>query len=498
MKKIIVELISAFINGRSCFAILAQTTLGYVQLAAVIGTMVISSLRLKRQDYIDPIYQHNDDHKNIRWSLNIFYGLVLSQCIVYFMAAILANPFKRTRRVVKMYEIGFWGLLSLARYVEECFLKCTNGDLRGAVGMDLVSFSKELVSSDSVEDQCVGFRIMDHLLRSKRYKRRVLKKIRASIGTIQMAVHMLSLKIDVDKETKGHAARVLLELAPHLQVESFPGILPAISSLLSTNKGGNNSVSSSNPINVMKEFKLLGVQILEKLLDDRENCTQVKDSKDLIPKIIQLTNCREGRFDREIDMEIARSSLNTLHKLVSTAGEAGEELRRQVSINLHTMENIRKILVGHTESRGLFLVEATGLLALLSLDGTARKDIESSPLIIQMLMSFLVEGIVSGFQDPTIERMATDVLILLTTPFEEKTVLSTVSQSSVQAILAKAMLEDMEKVVHVLSDESVCHRIGVVKLLQNLRAYEGAEFTELFKRIDDALPKVCFSPKLIH
>uniref|UniRef100_A0A0E0MXD4 Uncharacterized protein n=1 Tax=Oryza rufipogon TaxID=4529 RepID=A0A0E0MXD4_ORYRU len=354
--KIFLELFSAFINGRSCLAVLYQTTLGYAQLAAVIGTMVISSLRLKRQDYVDPIYQQNDDHKNIRWSLNIFYGLALSQCIVYFLVSILANPLKRMLRVGLTYKLGFWGVLSLARYVEECLLKCVSGDLRGAVSMDLVSFSNELLSSDSIENQLIGFRIVDHLLRSKMYKQRVLKKIRVSIGTIQMAVHMLSLKIDMDTDTRGHAARVLLELAPDLQVESFPGIL-----------------------------------------------------------------------------------------------------------------------------------------AFLAADDTARKEIRNSRLIVRMLISFLA-GEMNVVQDPIprkmMETLATEALVLLTTHFKEKIVLSIVRESNVQAILAETMVEDMENIVHVLSDESADHRIGVGKLLQNLRAYQGAEYTELFKIIDKALPKV--------
>uniref|UniRef100_A0A0E0FUQ2 Uncharacterized protein n=1 Tax=Oryza nivara TaxID=4536 RepID=A0A0E0FUQ2_ORYNI len=364
--------------------------------------MVISSLRLKRQDYVDPIYQQNDDHKNIRWSLNIFYGLALSQCIVYFLVSILANPLKRMLRVGLTYKLGFWGVLSLARYVEECLLKCVSGDLRGAVSMDLVSFSNELLSSDSIENQLIGFRIVDHLLRSKMYKQRVLKKIRVSIGTIQMAVHMLSLKIDMDTDTRGHAARVLLELAPDLQVESFPGL--------------------------------------------------------------------------------------------AQAGEAGEELRRQVSGNLHIMEVIKKLLTDHTESQQTdLLVQVTGILAFLAADDTARKEIRNSRLIVRMLISFLA-GEMNVVQDPIprkmMETLATEALVLLTTHFKEKIVLSTVSESNVQAILAETMVEDMENIVHVLSDESADHRIGVGKLLQNLRAYQGAEYTELFKIIDKALPKV--------
>uniref|UniRef100_A0A0E0JJM5 BLE2 protein n=1 Tax=Oryza punctata TaxID=4537 RepID=A0A0E0JJM5_ORYPU len=487
----IFEFISALLNIRSCLAGLFQSTLGYVQLAAVISTMIISSLRLKRQDYVDPIYQHSYDHKNIRWSLNIFYALALSQSIVYFLTVIMASPLVRIVQVSKRYKIVIWGLLPLARYVEECFLKCVNGNLRGAVSMDLVSFAKELVSSDSIDNQLMGFRILDHLLRSK-YKWRVLKKIRASIGTIQMAVHMLSLKIGKDTDTRGHAACVLLELAPDLQVESFPGILPAVSSLLSTNKGATNSESCSNPITVMKEFKLLGVQILEKLVDDQDNCTQVKDAKGLIPKIIELT--REGRLDCKLDFEIVHSSLKALLKLVSTTGEAGEELRRQVSGNFHIMEVIKKILTDRTEGQQAdLLVQATGILAFLAVDDIGRKEIRSSRLIVRMLISFL-EGEMNAVQDPiprkVMESLVTEALVLLTTPFEEKIVVSTVSESSVQAMLAEATVQDMENIVHVLTNESADHRTGVGKLLQNLRAYQGAEYTELFKIIDKALPKV--------
>uniref|UniRef100_A0A0D9Y9V2 Uncharacterized protein n=1 Tax=Oryza glumipatula TaxID=40148 RepID=A0A0D9Y9V2_9ORYZ len=491
-QKIFLELLPAFKNGHSCLVILCQTTLGFVQLAALIGTMVVSSLRLKRQDYVDPIYQQSDDHKNIRWSLNIFYGLALSRCIVYFLITILANPLKRVRRVGFTYNLGFWGELSLTRYVEECYLKCVSGDFHGAISMDLVSFSKDLLSSDSIENHLIGFRILDHLLRSNMYKQRVLKKIRVSIGTIQMAVHMLSLKIDMDTDTRGHAARVLLELAPDLQVESFPGILPAISSLLSTNKGITNSESSSNTITVMKEFKLLGVQILEKLVDDQDNCTQVKDAKDLIPKIIELT--RDGRLDCKLDFEIVHSSLKALLKLVSTTGEAGEELRRQVSGNLHIIEIIKKMLTGPTESQQAdLLVQVTGILAFLAADDTARKEIRNSRLIVRMLISFLA-GEMNVVQDPVprkmMETLATEALVLLTTHFKEKIVLSTVSESNVQAILAETMVEDMENIVHVLSNESADHMIGVGKLLQNLWAYQGAKCTELFKIIDKALPKV--------
>ena len=48
------------------------------QLAAVTTLMALSYKRLMKQDYVDQQYQGHDDHRNIRRSLNIFYGLVLA------------------------------------------------------------------------------------------------------------------------------------------------------------------------------------------------------------------------------------------------------------------------------------------------------------------------------------------------------------------------------------------------------------------------------------
>uniref|UniRef100_A0A0E0JJM2 UNC-45/Cro1/She4 central domain-containing protein n=1 Tax=Oryza punctata TaxID=4537 RepID=A0A0E0JJM2_ORYPU len=402
------------------------------RLAAVIGTITICSLRLKRQDYVDPIYKHSDDHRNIRL----------------------------------------------------------------AVSMNLVTFAKELVHTDSIEDQLIGFRILEHILRcNKMYQRMARKKIRASPGIIQMAVHKLGSKRDTDEDARGHAALVLLELAPDLQVDSFPGVLTAISSLLGTKKEDITSGSFSSPTKVSKEFQLLGLQILEKLADNPENCAKVNDAKDhLIPRVIHHTSCIGGRMDCEIDMEIVHTSLKTLHKLVTTAGEAADELRRQVSKDPRFMENIRKIIIGHTEGEPQLLVQATGILALLALDCMARNEIKRSRGIIQKLISFLA-GEIDAVEDHILRKLqgsASEALVLLATPFKEreKIVLSTVSESSVQAILAETKLEDMENIVHILYNESAEHRIIVGKLLHNLRAYRGAEFAELLKKIDQALPKV--------
>ncbi|VAH71460.1 unnamed protein product [Triticum turgidum subsp. durum] len=469
-----------------------------MQLAAFIACIVMSSLRLKRQDYVDARNQEDDDHKNIRQSLNIFYALVFSQCILHFVTAIVARPSERMFVVCLKYKLDLWGLLALTRYLQECLLKCISGDLREAVNMDLVSFAKQMLNSNnSLDDQLLGIRILDHLLGIKEHKAMVLTKIRSSLDTVEKAVYMLGLKKEVEQDTRGHAARVLLELAPDLQVESFPGIFQSISSLLITHKAMiSGSVSNSIRVSISKELTLLGVDILDKLLTNPENRAEAKNAKNLLSKILDITNCKDEKtLDSNIDKMIVENSLDVLRKLVSTAGETGEELRCQVSKNMHAMRNIRKFFIDYAESQPAMLAQAADILACLALNDSARKEIERSHLIIWKLISLLAEDSDEG-QESSVRVSATGVrmsaveaLVLLNAPIKENARISAVNERSIMAILSETKLEDMQRIVSTLSDESAEHRIMVAKFLQNLRGYQGAHYGDQLETVNKALPK---------
>ncbi|KAF7020595.1 hypothetical protein CFC21_033674 [Triticum aestivum] len=491
------ELQTAFASGRSyCFGFLYSSLIGYVQLAALIACIVMSSLRLKRQDYVDAQNQEDDDHKNIRQSLNIFYALVLSQCILYFVSAIVASPLKRMFVVCLKYKLGVWGFLAIARYLQECLLKCISGDLHEAVNMDLVSFAKQKLTSNALDDQLLGIRILDHLLRIKEHKAMVLTKIRSSLDTVEKAVYMLGLKKEVEQDTRGHAARVLLEVAPDLQVESFPGIFQSISSLIITHKATiSGSFSNSIRVSTSKELTLLGVDILNKLLTNPENCVEAKNAKNMLSKILDITNCwDEKTLDSNIDKIIVENSLNVLRKLVSTAGETGEELRCQVAKNIHTIQNIRKFFIDYAESQPAMLAQAADILACLALNDSARKEIERSHLIIWKLISLLAEDSDEGQESSLrvstgVKMSAVEALVLLSAPINENAMLNAVSGRSIMAILSETKLQDMQRIVSTLFEESAEHRIMVARFLQNLRGYQGPHYGGQLEIVNKALPK---------
>ena len=68
---------------RTCLGAVIFAALRLAQIAAVATCIVLSFWRLKKQDYVDLQHKGAEDHRNIRWSLNIFYGLVFTQGIIF-------------------------------------------------------------------------------------------------------------------------------------------------------------------------------------------------------------------------------------------------------------------------------------------------------------------------------------------------------------------------------------------------------------------------------
>ncbi|TVU49429.1 hypothetical protein EJB05_00742, partial [Eragrostis curvula] len=379
------------------------------QVAAVATCMTLSLRRIKKQDYINLNNPQQDvDNQNISLSLNIFYVLVLAQGVIFIL--LLMNLLVSSQRIHIKFVYKLFtrsGRNILIRYQNDNFLEFITGNVRPTLNMNLITFAKNLVVSSSRDDQLLGIKAMDGILRSVKYRSLVLVRLGASLDAEALGklLNLLGRNRDKDeKDIRGHAARVVLKLAPNLLVENFPQILRLIScSLLHT--------SSMKMSNMDVDLVWFGLRILDKLTDNPENCKQFKDHDgDLLSKIIDLTNlCDHGStrntisdswieqeiipllqkeddiphpFVQKIDQEIiVGMSLNILSKLVATSGAAGEDLRRETSKHFNFLSNTG-IILEH--------VEAIKVISCLAIDAAVRKEIGMLPGIMKKLKDCLL------------------------------------------------------------------------------------------------------------
>ena len=392
---------------RSSFGVAISVALQLGQVAAVTTCMLLSLKRLKKQDYVEPQQLHQDDHRNISRSLNIFYGLVVAQGIIFICMLLNVLVFHLKMWALQQYRLfGPSGHNILTRYEKENYLEFITGNVRATLNTDLVTFANNLAVSSSMDDQLVGIRAMDRILRAVRYRSLTLLRLQASLDddTLKKLVNMLGFVRTTEEQTiRGHAARVVLKLTPDLLVQKFPDILYLIFSSLLT---------ASNKMDL--DLLWFGLRILDKLTDNPENCRQPKDGDgDLLLKIIDLiTNlCGHGStsnrisnswiekeiipvlekeddfpppFIQKIDHEIILGmSLSILSKLLAASPVAGAAvfMRESSSQDFHFLTS-SGMISNH--------FEATRVISCLAVDEAARREIGKLPDIIENLKDCLL------------------------------------------------------------------------------------------------------------
>ncbi|CAD6261415.1 unnamed protein product [Miscanthus lutarioriparius] len=442
------------------------TVFKFAQFAVGITSVVLAVLRLSRQDYVDAADQSSSDHKSIKGSLNLFYGLVLAQGVSSFLAdTMIPIDVRRVMKLRMTYQLGQSGVLIIKRYMLDTYMKCSDGEVH-----------------------LVGVRVLDRVLSMEKYSGLALMRLRASIDTVGSVVSMLGLKNKTREEenTRGHAANVVLELSPDLQVESFPAVLQMVSSLLTA-----KTTAASTTSNVSVELTWLGVKIVRKIMDNPDNCKEVvKDADDqVISSIVDLTAVSDYNSSSiswsPVTEEIIVEAVQVLHRLVRTTGDAGKVLRCKISENLHVLRNIRKILEhprSHTELR----TEAIGVLACLALDETGKKEIGGSARIIRKLVPSLVVETPSPSNRVKLAKSAVEALLVLAVD----------SQRNALRILEELKIEDMQQLVDMLSSDSTELRTMAAKLLAVLRVNSITEHVQYNRTVDNALPLLLKAIKL--
>ncbi|KAG8093084.1 hypothetical protein GUJ93_ZPchr0012g20925 [Zizania palustris] len=223
------------------FVALSLVSLGNFQIPAAVLRVVLASIRLHTQNYTanDGKDNNNKDpssEKNLKTSMNIFYGIVLVQGILYIIAC-LVELFSSIPRRRLIRRVGFRGQLGVEyvnRYYAYALEKCMQGPMLAPTRISLVNFATDSIDSDSSKNRLYGVQVLHSLLKKDQLRTITISKLTTSTKTIATLFSMLAWTSHGDAETRLFAAKVTAELAGSLRIVHIPGAMQLVASLLDT------------------------------------------------------------------------------------------------------------------------------------------------------------------------------------------------------------------------------------------------------------------------
>ncbi|KAG8099226.1 hypothetical protein GUJ93_ZPchr0013g33850 [Zizania palustris] len=411
----------------------------------------------------------DDAQKNFIYSLSIFYLIVLVQGVLYIGACVL-EMFSFIPRRLLLHRSRFrrrWGMKCVDMYYSYVFEQCSSGGVLAPAPtiMELTGFAMDLTSSDSPSNQLNGVRMLHSFLKGENDSKALqLLRRSSSTATLGTLVSMLGWTSSEDAETRLFAAKVVGELAKHLQIVVIPGSMQNISSLLGTDAqlkrrnpllctyesqerrqdtvvdAGDDQAQAhtqddvrlrqnclmlecwqwmSEWCRIQKEepftdqdllLPVLGMSILDTLACcGPDNCLEISRATNLIPKIVGYSHEQQPKI-------LKSSSLKLLRKLSNTGGETGMTLRHKMSEHPLLLGNLAEIL-GDTGCSKEQKKLAAEILRNLAIDKNTRREIGRIRAIISRLIyAFLAQHAPSSpcSSDWSLQMTAGQALSMLT------------------------------------------------------------------------------------
>ncbi|CAN6361947.1 unnamed protein product [Urochloa humidicola] len=307
---------------------------------------------------------------NLKPALFLFYGLVLSQGVLFLMWLVVAMS--RSAQAKKLSKLYFReGEKITNRYIASTLDTCVEKGVINTLNRTLVTFAEELLQSLQIGDHGVAVSVL-HVVVMIRWKERragAIEQICSSEQLVGKLFRLLSSKSPLDLDTKTCAAKIVKELSNNLYLSNIPGSVCSLSSTLDVHfmktaaqtrrqntEGTLVSIRSEPHRKRDKPLIVHSLQILCKLADDPENCTEMCNTKDLVSKItasltlglhISIAN------EEAATVKVLRASLDVLDKLTSGTGENSMELCHTLSDNSRTVGHIIWILSNssHTDMK---------------------------------------------------------------------------------------------------------------------------------------------------
>ncbi|KAI3443191.1 uncharacterized protein J3R85_000096 [Psidium guajava] len=477
----------------------------WLQLLSATACVVLSLMKLIEHNYGE-VAKSDTDKRNRKAALTIFYSLALAEALLFLMEKAYwefkVSFCKLLEEVTGQCELKKSGLIAVRRFFYDSYSRCVNGSVFDGLGMDMITFSTELLDSNSLYEQLIGVRILCQFATNSKFSDDTLRKIGTNISVIERLVEMLNWKDPREQEIRRSSAEILSKLAGKkrnaLRVAGIAGAMESISSLLETSRPSTASpdeiaekrvVSSSAASDGQASygfdtFNHLGLLILKKLARDHDNCGKIGNTRGLLPKIIDLTHADERVLrDARSRVLTVKRSLQVLRMLASTAGATGKQLRREISEIVFAIGNIREIL-RHGERYPSMQRLGIEILTSLALEEDATERIGGTGGLLKELLRIFLDG---GGEEAKVAEEAEEEEVgkARVAAGEAVAVLVLESESNCRRVLR---LGALERLVEAL--DAPLLRVNAARILRNLCAFGGDGCFEKLRGATAAAPTV--------
>ncbi|KAL3727407.1 hypothetical protein ACJRO7_032176 [Eucalyptus globulus] len=464
----------------------------WLQLLSAIACVVLSLVKLIEHNY-GPVSKEETDKRNRKASLTIFYASALAEALVVLTEKLYWEwkivICKLLEEVNEDCDLGASGMISTRRFFYDSYSRCINGSIFDGLGMDMVTFAMDLLSSNWLDEQLIGARILHQFSMKERFSNDTLQKIGTTLPVIERLVEILNWKDPREEEIRLAAAEIVSKLAGKkqnsLRVTGIPGAVESISSLLQTNRSPSSAADEIGEKKIIFDqedygywtFNNLGLLILKKLARDHDNCGKIGNTRGLLPKIIDFTHADE-RMLRDSSVTTSqvlnvKRSLQLTKRLASTTGTTGKILQREISEIVFTISNIRDILRCGEKRPELQKLGIEILTSLAQEVDVSERIGETGGVLNELLKIFFQGGVVEDQRD--VRMVAGEALAMLA--FE--------STSNCHRILK---LNVVERLVQAL--EVPLLHVSAGRILRNLCTYSGSESSNQLKGVTAAAPIV--------
>jgi len=148
------------------------------------------------------------------------------------------------------------------------------------------------------------------------------------------------------------------------------------------------SIPDERPLT--SSLPILGLEILESLACDADDCAEIIKVTNLVPKIVGLTSYSSSN-ENSTDNALMSSSLNLLRRLATTNGKVGASLRQELWESPFLLSNLACILEDSRSSPQVWK-PAMDIIAIMSWDEVARQELGSAQVIIHKLVHVFIVG----------------------------------------------------------------------------------------------------------